>query len=276
MARATSGPQFCGARAAPMAVDVVPVRAHHMGLAQLVANRRRGARGRARLKPPQSGSGLNELAIGATDVNATRYTLYGRAGSGSDIIRMLLEEIGAPYDLIAVGRDLAEVERYRRVNPTGKIPTLVLPQGLAMFESAAICVHLAALHSEARLAPPPATPEHARFLQWMIYLSANLYECALRIYYSERYSLGGESAAEGVRQKASQDFLTILSVIAPALSPYVLGREISAADYYLYVVAGWYPAGREPLHVRWPALALHTKLLAARPSVRTVEADGSA
>jgi glutathione S-transferase len=209
-------------------------------------------------------------------MSTSNYTLYGRAGSGSDIIRMLLEEIGAPYDFVAVGRDAAEVDKYRRINPTGKVPALVLPQGLVMFESAAICLHLAGSHADSKLAPAPATVEHARFLQWMVYLSANLYECALRIYYADRYTLGGQSAAVDIKQQASQDFVKILSLIVPALSPYVLGRDISAADYYLYVVGGWYDEGREPLHKKWPVLAQHTRLLAARPSVRKVETDHAA
>ena len=205
-------------------------------------------------------------------MTAPKYTVYGRSGSGSDIVRMLLEEIRAPYDFLAIGREPADVEKYRRINPTGKVPALLLPQGPALFESAAICMHLAAAHPEARLAPEPGTLEHARFLQWMVFLSANLYECALRIYYADRYSRAGKSAAEGIQQQASQDFLDILSVIVPSLSPYVLGREISAADYYLYVVGGWHSDGREPLHRKWPALAQHTQLLAARPSVRKIEA----
>ena len=209
-------------------------------------------------------------------MTARKYTHYGRSGSGSDIIRMLLAEIGAPYDYVSVGREPSEVENYRRVNPTGKVPTLVLPDGMAMLESAAICLHLAAAHPEARLGPASSTSEHARFLQWMVYLSANLYECALRIYYSDRYSRAGKSAADGIKQQASQDFVNILSVIVPSLSPYVLGAQISAVDYYLYVVGGWYEEGREPLHRRWPALAQHTQLLAARGSVRKVEADQAA
>jgi glutathione S-transferase len=209
-------------------------------------------------------------------VTAQKYTLYGRSGSGSDIIRMLLEEIGAPYEYLAISRDPAEVEKYRGINPTGKVPALRLPQGSVLFESAAICLHLADSHPEARLAPAPGTLEHARFLQWMVYLSANLYECALRIYYSDRYSRAGKSAAEGIRQQASQDFLDILDIIVPSLSPFVLGREISAADYYLYVVGGWYSDGREPLHKKWSAFAQHTQLLAARASVRRVEADQAA
>jgi glutathione S-transferase len=213
------------------------------------------------------------LWIRSIGVPVEKYTLYGRAGSGSDVIRMLLEEIGVPYDFIPISRDPAAVEQYRRINPTGKVPALVLPQGLVMIESAAICLHLAASHADARLAPAPGTIEHARFLQWMVYLSANLYECALRIYYPARYSRAAESAAEGIKQRADEDFIKILSLIVPALSPYVLGQDISAADYYLYVIGGWYPQGRGPLHAQWPALAQHTRLLASRSSVRKVEAD---
>ena len=206
-------------------------------------------------------------------MNTAGYQLYGRPGTGSDIVRMLLEEIGAPYEFIAVGTAPAEMEAYRALALTDKVPALVLPQGGAMFESAAICIHLAGAHPGARLAPLPGTADHARFLQWMVYLSANLYECARRIYYSSRYSQDGERAAQGIRRQAAEDFAAILSLVVPALSPYVLGKELSAADYYLYVVGGWHPDGWNPLHARWPSLARHTALIRERAAVRKVEAD---
>jgi glutathione S-transferase len=208
-----------------------------------------------------------------TGVNTAKYQLYGRAGTGSDIVRMLLEEIGAPYEFITVGSEPADIEAYRTLTLTDKVPALVLPQGGAMFESAAICIHLAAAHPEARLAPAPGTVGHAHFLQWMVYLSANLYECARRIYYANRYSRDGERAAEAIRQQAIADFAAILSQIVPALSPYVLGKEISVADYYLYVVGGWHPEGWAALHAKWPSLARHTALVAERPVVRKLEAQ---
>ncbi len=205
-----------------------------------------------------------------------KYRLYGRAGTGSDVVRMLLEDIAVPYDFVAVGREPADIEAYRALTLTDKVPALILRHGGAMFESAAICIHLAAAHPEGRLAPAPGTADHARFLQWMVYLSANLYECARRIYYPQRYSREGENAAAGIRLQAIDDFMQILEVIVPALTPYVLGRDFSAADYYLYVVGGWHPDGREPVHERWPALARHTALVAQRAAVRKVEADQAA
>ena len=206
-------------------------------------------------------------------MNDEKYKLYGRPDSGSDIVQMLLEEIGCPYERILIGRDPADIEAYRRIAPTGKVPALALPQGITMFESAAICIHLAAAHPEARLAPPPGSVGHARFLQWMVYLSANLYECALRIYYPDRYSTAGADSAEGVRKRAIDDFSRVLGPLVLSLTPYALGRDICAVDFYLHVLVRWLPGGPEPLHAKWPALAHHAALLAERPSVRKTQAQ---
>jgi len=202
----------------------------------------------------------------------TSYQLYGLQGSGSDVVRMLLEEIGASYQFIEVGREPADVVAYRARVLTDKIPALALPEGTVMFESAAICIYLAAVHPGARLAPASGSVDHARFLQWMVYLSANLYECALRIYYASRYSRAGEAAAEDIRHKASEDFVRVVGLIVPALSPYVLGEHLSAADHYLYMLGGWYPDGRAALDFHWPALGRHSQLISQRPAVRKVEA----
>ena len=57
------------------------------------------------------------------------YKLYGRPGSGSHAVQVALEEAGAAYERIWVGREAAEVERFRAINPTGRVPALVLPDG---------------------------------------------------------------------------------------------------------------------------------------------------
>ena len=80
----------------------------------------------------------------------------------------------------------ADVAALRHINPAGKIPALVLPDGTAVCESAAILIYLSTAHREAQLAPPPGSTAHARFLQWMVFLSANVYDAALRYYHAER------------------------------------------------------------------------------------------
>jgi GST-like protein len=201
------------------------------------------------------------------------YRLYGRPNSGSFAVQVALEEIGAPYERIWVGRESAAVARFREVNPTGRVPALVLPDGTVMFESAAMLIHIALGHPDSLLAPKAGTSANAVFLQWMVFLSANVYESALRMYYSARYSARGEPDAEAIRQQGSADFCTHLGIIGRSLKPYVLGADYSIADIYLYMLASWYPGERSELLTAVPELEAHGKLVSARPSVSKVEAD---
>ncbi len=202
-----------------------------------------------------------------------KYRLYGRRNAGSLAPQILLEEIGAPYEIVWFGKTTAEIEALRRINPAGKIPALVLPDGALVTESAAILIHLAQAHPAAGLAPPAGTSAHARFLQWMVFLSANLYEAVLRYYYSERYSTSGEAAAPGIKAQALIDYGAHLGRIHAELSPYVLGEKLSAVDPYLHMLAAWYPEDAEPLAARMPKLAQHAELLRRRPATLRAERE---
>jgi glutathione S-transferase len=186
---------------------------------------------------------------------------------------MALEEIRAPYERIWVGDGPADLAAYRAINPTGKVPALALPDQTVIFESAAMLVHLALEHPQADLAPPPGTTRHARFLQWMVFLSANVYEAVLRTYYSARYSARGEQDAEAIRVQGTRDLISHLTLIAQSLDPYVMGQQFSVADLYLYMLGSWFPAGKTELGASLPALAAHAQVVARRPAVSTVEAD---
>jgi glutathione S-transferase len=203
----------------------------------------------------------------------TAYKLYGRAGSGSFAVQVALEEIGAPFERIWVANEPESVAQFRKINPTGRVPALGLPDGTVIFESAAILVHLALAHPGARLAPEPGTSGHARFLQWMVFLSANVYEAVLRIYYSDRFSTRGAADAEAIRDQGTADYVANLNLIEAQLRPYVLGADYSIADQYLYMLASWHPADKAQRFTRLPRLAALIGRLSERPSVVKVEAD---
>jgi glutathione S-transferase len=200
------------------------------------------------------------------------FILYGRSGSGSFAVQVALEEIGAPYERIFVGPDAGDAARLREINPTGKVPALICPDGTVLFESAAILIHLALLYPGAKLAPPPGTSRHGLFLQWMVFLSANLYEAVLRFCYSARYSVRGDADSDAISRQGTADYLTHAAQISQSLRPYVLGTEYSIADAYLYMMASWSPDTAD-LQSRLPALAAHTHLLKQRPAIVRVEAD---
>ncbi len=203
---------------------------------------------------------------------STHYTLYGRPNAGSLAPQIVLEEIGAPYELVWVGTEAAQIERFRHINPSGRVPCLGLPDGTAVPESAAILIHLTLAHPEAGLAPPPGSTAHARFLSWMVFLSANLYETALRYYYAERYSSSAADGAPAIQAQARADYRRWLAQAHEALDPYLLGSVFSAADPYLYMLAGWYPEGLEALGATLPRLARHAELLRRRAATRTADA----
>src|ERR1700735_140733 len=209
----------------------------------------------------------------ATSGTTVMYKLYGRPNSGSFAVQVALEEIGAPYERLWVGRETADVLEFRAVNPTGKVPALVLPDGTVMFESAAMLIHLAQNHPRCALAPQGGTSRHAQFLQWMVYLSANVYEAALRMYYPARYSIRGEPDAGAIREQGSADFCSYLGLIVQGLDPYVLGAEYSIADVYLYMLGSWYPGEKAQLYARLPNLGKHARLISARPMIAKVDAD---
>jgi glutathione S-transferase len=203
------------------------------------------------------------------------YRLYGRRGAGSLAPQMLLEEIGAPYELIWVSKAPAEIEALRRISPAAKIPALMLQDGTMVSESAAILIHLTNAHSAAALAPVAGSSAHAHFLQWMVYLSANVYEAALRVAYPARYSAAGEAAAAQIKSQALVDWTGHLEIVHAALSPYLLGAQLSAADLYLYMLASWYPLDDPALAARLPKLRQHAELMRHRPATRKADEDHS-
>jgi glutathione S-transferase len=188
---------------------------------------------------------------------------------------MLLEEIGAAYELVWVSKATAQIEAFRRISPAAKIPVLALPDGTLVSESAAILIHLPNAHPAAALAPVAGSSAHAHFLQWMVFLSANAYEAALRFFYADRYSAAGEAAAAQIKRQALADWTSHLEMVHAVLSPYVLGAELSAADLYLYMLASWYPLDDPALASRLPKLRQHAELLRRRPATRKAEKDHS-
>src|SRR5262245_20550212 len=106
------------------------------------------------------------------------YTLYSHDGSGGFAVEAALVKAGASHKLVSVDTGKGEQNKpeFVAINPMRQVPALTLPDGTVMTESAAIVVHLAHAFPDKGLAPKPATPAHARFLRWMFFMAANLYE----------------------------------------------------------------------------------------------------
>ena len=174
------------------------------------------------------------------------YKLYWRERSGAFAPAAVMAELDIPYEPVRVETDTREHESaaYRALNPMAQIPTLVLPEGTVMTESAAIALYLAETRPEIRpgggLAPPPGDARRAAFLRWLFFAQTNIYETDLRFSYAERYTSdpkGAEAVAEAAR--ARYDRLWAMTSEAVA-GPFFFGESFTLLDIYLAMLATWH------------------------------------
>lgn len=171
------------------------------------------------------------------------YKLYWRYDSGAYAPNVALELAGAPFEREHLDSRKGETRRpeYLALNPLAQIPTLILPDGTVMTESAAMLLHLCEAFPEAGLAPAPGTPERAVFLRWLLFLTASVYPTVLLDAYPERYTTDPASAGR-VREQAQRDKARFWSIYAEALGgrPWMVGEGMSVLDIYAAMLAGWW------------------------------------
>jgi GST-like protein len=171
-------------------------------------------------------------------------TLYGAQASGSIAVEAALTLLGVPYTLVegATWVEPAARDRVAPVNPMRQIPTLVLPDGEIMTESAAILIYLADAHAQSGLAPPPADPRRRQFLRWMVYVSSAIY--SLHWIKPDVGRIGApESARASVVDAVHERIAFCWSNMDAQLTPgrYLLGDELTVLDLYVAVVSRFGP-----------------------------------
>jgi GST-like protein len=116
------------------------------------------------------------------------YTLYGMKGSGSAAIEGALEIAAAPWRLVSTAswEPGDSFEDLLRINPLGLVPTLLLPDGSVLTESAAILIHLGDSHPASGLLPSNASAR-AQSIRGLVYIAAQCYAAIGIIDYPERW-----------------------------------------------------------------------------------------
>ncbi|MBV8661813.1 MAG: glutathione S-transferase family protein [Hyphomicrobiales bacterium] len=199
------------------------------------------------------------------------YQLHYFPANANAAPHMLLQELGVPYELKLVDRanSAQRSSEYLRINPNGRIPALVDGRN-AIFEAAAIILHLVDRHPEKGLAPAVGTPERAKFYQWLIFLTNSLQEELMVWQYPERL-VGQDAAAlaavkRGAEARAS-NFLDVIENHLKANGPLFLGDKLSAVDFYLVMLSRWARPMTKPPRSR-PNIAKLLDKVASLPSVR--------
>ncbi len=203
-------------------------------------------------------------------------TLHYFPGNASLTPHFLLNEIGAPFDLALVDRsvDAQRSEAYLRLNPNGRIPTLV-DGDLVVYETAATVLHLVDRFPEAGLAPAIGTRERSLFYRWVAHLSCTVQPEMRPYFYSEQH-VEDPAHASDVKRTAERLLGEMFARIDAQLGagPYLLGERYSAVDSYLLMLMRWGRGWAKPPR-ELPNLAKHAARMLARPAIqRTFEREG--
>ena len=123
-------------------------------------------------------------------------TVYHRQGAGRPIrLVWTLEEAGADYDLVVMDTEQGKSAEHLARHPLGRVPALVDDEG-PLFESTALCLHVAELYPDAGLLPPAGTHARALVQQWAIFAMTELEAPAIESYRQrEEYPEAAEKAA---------------------------------------------------------------------------------
>ncbi len=171
------------------------------------------------------------------------FTLYGYVGSGSAAVEAALLMIGLPHRIVdaASWDETSAREELLQLNPLGQIPTLRMPDGSVLTESAAILIDLGLRHPESGLLPLDPT-QRAHALRGLIYIAANCYATIGIIDYPERFvAEPDDDTCERIRLGARDRLHELWDSFADTFeaTPFLNGAQPGALDLLAAVVSRW-------------------------------------
>jgi len=196
------------------------------------------------------------------------YTLYYYPLNASMAPHFVLEEMGIDYKLQLVDRksNAHKSDDYLALNPTGRIPTLV-DNGSAIFESAAICLHLCDSNPDKSLMPVIGDKNRPKFYQWLMYLNNTVQAELMLYFYPEKHSdkEADINAIVNIQEQRITDMFALLDNEL-AGKDYLVGDSITVCDYFLFMLAVWADEFKKP-PLSFDNLSRYLKSLAKRDAV---------
>ena len=170
-----------------------------------------------------------------------RLQLYSLPTPNGVKISIMLEEIGLPYEphLVDLGKSENTTPEYLILNPNGKIPAIIDPDGpggrpLALFESGAILLYLA--EKTGQLLPADAAARY-HTIQWVFFQMASIGPMFGQVGYFHKFA-GREIADKRPLQHYLDESRRLLGVLEGRLArrQWIMGDPYTIADISLL---GW-------------------------------------
>lgn len=196
-------------------------------------------------------------------------TFYFARNTCALATHIALEDAGAEYEAIRI--DFASEEQrkpgYLAINPKGRVPSLVTPQGI-LTETPALLAWVAQSYPEARLAPLNDPFAFAKLQAFNSYICSTVH--VAHAHRMRGYRWADDAAAiEAMKRKVPDSVTNAFLLIEQGMleGPFVMGRNYSVADPYLFTLAQWLELDGVDLS-RLPRVVEHRARVAERPSVK--------
>jgi GST-like protein len=163
------------------------------------------------------------------------YRLLACRHCGSSIVEAAFVLAGIPYEREEANYDEpAGRARLLEFNPLAQVPTLIMPDGSVMTESAAIIIHLDTIAPEAAL-----VARGPQFLRWLMFLVTTIYPTFT---YGDDPKKWTASGAEELRNSTNAHREAMWRYVEQHVQgPWFLGEHRSALDLYVSVMTRWRP-----------------------------------
>ncbi|OCQ22291.1 glutathione S-transferase [Pseudoalteromonas luteoviolacea] len=198
------------------------------------------------------------------------YTLFYYPRNASLAPHFVLEALNVPYQLELVDRKkhAHKSAQYLRLNPTGRIPTLV-DDDFVLFESGAICLYLAEKHPESQLIPSEPK-EKGEFYQWLMYFTTTVQAELMIYFYPERHTQSALMYDDIIKTQQSR-LVGMLEIIDRHLAGknYVVNEQFTICDCYLFMLCVWADELNKP-PLQFEHLASYLRSMAKHPVIKKV------
>lgn len=201
-------------------------------------------------------------------------TLHYAPGTVAAAVALAAHEMKIPLELVRV--DFASGAQmqpaYLAVNPKGRVPALVTPQGV-LTEAGAILDYLARLNPDAGMVPRDAF-EAAKMRSVMYYLASTMHVNHAHKMRGFRWA-DLETSFVDMAAKVPETMAACCAYLEADVvqGPFVLGDAISLADPYLYVVCTWLKGDGVEI-AEYPKLAAFFDGFGKRASVAAMREAG--
>ena len=202
--------------------------------------------------------------------------LFYSPGACSLASHIALEEAGAPYELMRLNfkADDQRKPEYLKVNPKGRVPALVTDRGI-LTESPAILAYIAQAYPAAKLAPTDPF-DFARAQAFNSYLCSTVHVSHAHRVRGNRW-VDDPAALKEMQRKVPETVGAAFALIENGMleGPWVMGKDYSICDGYLFTMAQWMEGDGVDLS-KLPRVMEHRARVAERPAVKRALAQEAA